>query len=576
MRYAYYRVEAVGKSGEVLRSFDTVGEELNLFGENVYVFSPDDSVVAVNKVLNEIYNSQYDAEFSSQRYAFYFKAGVYDEKITLKQSYYTTFAGLGVSPEDVTVRSLQSLNGSNGNALINFWRGTENMSFKSSVIWAVSQGAYLRRVNINGSLNLHDNGGYASGGFLADSYIKGTVNSGSQQQWLSRNCEWNNWQGNVWNMCFLGVNNPPEGSYPTYKYTVVDSTPVIREKPYLIFTESGYKIAVPAERKNSSGCSWNSGNAEISYIDADNIYFAKAETDTAQTINSALNSGKHIVFTPGIYKLNEPVVVEHDDTVLLGTGLATLTPTAGNSCLQIKNGNGATVAGLLFDAGSNKSQSLFDAGTADGNATGVYVFDCFFRVGGAAQGNTAVDTCFNVYADGSVLDNIWIWRADHGQGVGWTVNNGDTGLNVYADGVKAYGLFSEHFKKNNVLWQGERGEVVFFQSEIAYDVPMQSAWMDGERQGYSSFKVADGVGQFTAFGMGVYSNFHNGKIVLDSAVQVPDSGGVSLTHICSVALSKGVILNVVNNSGGAVGDGETTRFVSEYPPLAVKGVRYEN
>lgn len=568
MRFAYYKINAYDKSGKILRTFDTLGEELDLFGENVYVFSPEDSYLDVIKVINGIYDKLYDGEFSAERYAVYFKPGVYDERIVLKQAYYTTFAGLGNSPEDVTIRSLQAVNGANGNALINFWRGTENISFSGGGTWAVSQGAYLRRVNINGSLNLHDGGGYASGGFLADSYITGTVNSGSQQQWLSRNCDWNNWVGNVWNMCFLGVTNAPAGNYPAYKYTSVEKTPVIREKPYIVFTDGGYKITVPKERVNSSGCSWKNADLNVSFIDFEDAYFAKSDTDTAQTINVALEHGKHIVFTPGVYKLSEPLVVESDNTVLLGTGLATLTPTDGNSCIQIRNGKGATVAGLLFDAGKKKSQSLLDAGTADGAADKVYVFDCFFRVGGATADETAVDTCLNVYADGSVLDNVWIWRADHGKGVGWNINRGDTGMTVYADDVTAYGLFSEHFKKNNVLWNGERGKVIFYQSEIAYDVPSQSVWMDGERMGFASIKVADGVSEFTACGLGIYSNFHNGKIVLESAMQVPESAGVSITHICSVALSKGVILNVINESGGKVGDGENSQFLSKYIPVA--------
>jgi hypothetical protein len=39
----------------------------------------------------------------------------------------------------------------------------------------------------------------------------------------------------------------------------------------------------------------------------------------------------------------------------------------------------------------------------------------------------------------------WAWRADHGNGVGWTDNLGNTGVVVNGgDVTTAYGLFVEH------------------------------------------------------------------------------------------------------------------------------------
>jgi len=43
-----------------------------------------------------------------------------------------------------------------------------------------------------------------------------------------------------------------------------------------------------------------------------------------------------------------------------------------------------------------------------------------------------------------ILDDIWAWRADHSNGVGWTANTADTGLIVNGSNVTAYGLFVEH------------------------------------------------------------------------------------------------------------------------------------
>lgn len=561
-RFNYYRLVARdNKSGETLRTFDAMGEELQLFGENTYIFSPDDAYLSVNRVIDNIYKKQYGAEFTSERYAAFFKSGEYDNNIALKQGYYTTYAGLGLSPEDVSMRTLTCTNGANGNALINFWRGAENLSFRNSVNWAVSQSAYLRRVKVTGALNLHDSGGYASGGFLADSVITEGVNSGSQQQYFSRNCEWKSWSGQVWNMCFSGVNNPPAGNYPDAKYTVAESTPRSCEKPFLVFKDNSYQIALPAERENSVGVSWAAGTQ---YIAMKDIYFARADRDTAGTINAALESGKSVVLSAGVYELSSPIEVKRDNAVLLGTGLATLNSAGGNACLKV-TGSNVSVAGILFEAGNVKSDSLADIGTDGGSAKNARLYDCFFRVGGFYKGSTNVDTCLNIFAVGTVLDNIWLWRADHGSGVGWTVNNGDTGLCVSADNVTAYGLFSEHFKKNNVLWKGDRGEVIFYQSEIAYDVPSQSEWIDGGRKGYASFKISDGVQSFKGRGMGAYCHFLNAGIELESGFQVPLSAGIDLAHICTVALSgNGGILNVVNDRGGAVNGANNTRFLTEW------------
>ncbi|MCX4314656.1 MAG: hypothetical protein OSJ83_12500, partial [Clostridia bacterium] len=156
-----------------------------------------------NAVLDDLNGKQFSSEFSPDRYAVLFKQGEYDDKIVLRPGYYTTYSGLGTSPDDVKIRSLVNPNRESpiNNALINFWRGVENMTFTSDSKWAVSQGTFLRRVNVNGRLDLHDVGGYASGGFIADSKISGTVEGGSQQQWLMYNSEMQGWGGNVWNMC---------------------------------------------------------------------------------------------------------------------------------------------------------------------------------------------------------------------------------------------------------------------------------------------------------------------------------------------------------------------------------------
>ena len=63
------------------------------------------------------------------------------------------------------------------------------------------------------------------------------------------------------------------------------------------------------------------------------------------------------------------------------------------------------------------------------------------------------------------------WRADHGNAVGWTVNTADTGVQATGDDVTAYGLFSEQYQKNEVIWSGQGGTDILFQNELPYDPP---------------------------------------------------------------------------------------------------------
>ena len=49
---------------------------------------------------------------------------------------------------------------------------------------------------------------------------------------------------------------------------------------------------------------------------------------------------------------------------------------------------------------------------------------------------------------------------------------------VNGDNVTAFGLFVEHYQKYQVIWNGENGQVIFFQNEMPYDPPSQAAWME--------------------------------------------------------------------------------------------------
>jgi len=155
-------------------------------GENVFVFDPGMEMREIQELIDTIFPRQTvrRSEFSKNRYALLFKPGKYD--LDVKVDYYMQVLGLGESPEDVVITGAVRSNTTHGNSVLtNFWRSVENLtvipSVDSTMVWGVSQAAPLRRVYIKGNLQLFDKG-YASGGFLADSKIEGTVSSGPQQQ----------------------------------------------------------------------------------------------------------------------------------------------------------------------------------------------------------------------------------------------------------------------------------------------------------------------------------------------------------------------------------------------------------
>lgn len=555
-----------------------------LFGENTYIFTPEDDPAKVQKTLDEIYEKQEENQFGKERYAIYFMPGEYDESLVVDVGFYTQVAGLGNLPTDTKIPKLQCLarwlgdDENNHNACCNFWRSVENLTMQSNTVWAVSQATDMRRVQVDGSLYLHDDYGWCSGGFLADSNVENMVDSGSQQQWLSRNDDWNVWMGENWNMVFVGSGNAPTSTWPAKAYTAVDETPVIREKPFLVYDrKEGYGVYVPALRRNTVGISWND-TAEDKVIPISEFYVAKPETDTADSINRALADGKNLLFTPGIYELDKPVEIKNPDTVVLGVGLATLYAKDGNRCMNVADEDGIIIAGLLFDAGTTRSDTLMTVGSVssdkDHSQNPICLSDLYFRVGGTPQLNPAkADTCIEIHSNDVIGDNFWIWRADHGDLVGWDDNVGRRGIVVNGDNVTMYALMVEHFEEYQTVWNGNSGKVYMYQSEIPYDVPGQDVWMshDGMVNGYASFYVDSAVTNFNAYGLGIYLYNRDAQVTLAHAMEVPDTDGVKVHHICTVMLTGYPGMeHIINDCGKSVMSAGERQIIVEYENGLVK------
>src|SRR6266496_1259856 len=157
----------------------------------------------------------------------------------------------------------------------------------------------------------------------------------------------------------------------------------------------------------------------------------------------------------------------------------------------------------------------------------------FPSVGGAAPGAQS-SSCVVINSRHVIIDNVWLWRADHGVNpTGWTVNPSFNGLIVNSDNVTAYGLFVEHFEGIQTLWNGNDGSVYFYQSEIPYDVPSQSQWTQNGENGYPSYKVSNNVTSHHGEGIGVYCNFTN-LVQLDNAIETPTGAGITMPHLVTV------------------------------------------
>ena len=593
------------------------------FGPNVTVFDDTWSVDDINAALMA---ASQEEEFSLARHQFFFKPGTYGSAagendpltatgiINSELGYYEAVAGLGASPEDVRINGaihVEPVRACEPNpwdcqqpgSLTRFWRSMSNMTFNPiqrpvgvdatrpfpsgvtaphTMRFAVSQAAPLRRINIEGDLTVFGRvGEYASGGYLANSNVDGTLFTGSQQQWFTRNSAVGTWDGGVWNTVFSGVEGAPPTDFAQPvgtglgNKTTIDQTPINRESPFLYIDGDDYKVFVPKAKTDTRGYDWSTDAAAGDSLPIDDFFIAKVG-DTAAEMNAALAEGKNLLLTPGVYELDAPLAVNHAGTVVLGLGYASLVPVAGTAAIEVANVSGVKIAGLTVDAGVKNSDVLLkvgpDGASASDPADPTTLSDVFIRVGGPWAGKAT--TSIEVNSPNTLLDHIWAWRADHGDGVGWDSNTADHGVVVNGDHVTALGLFVEHYQKNQVLWNGENGRTIFYQSEIPYDPPSQAAYRDGDRLGYASYRVADGVTSHLAQGLGVYSFFdaqYNGNtpIYVESGIQAPRSPNVRFQSMVSVMLNgTGGINHIINDAGEAAHapGGGVSRFLASYPP----------
>jgi len=575
--------------------------------DSVQIIRPTDnmeSVLASLKKTEDGWNEEYEAwssdhHFSSRRHALLFAPGMYTD-LTWQVGYYVQVAGLGTSPDSVEFRDcgphVPAVNHhihEGGTCLDTFWRSGENFFVSgTNMTWAVSQAAPLRRVHVAKDLFLFDGPAYASGGHLANAQVDGVLHFGGQQQWMSRNVHLGKGiQGGAWSLVFTGctgeVPQVSSGDENSPSITVLETPPVRTEKPYVALQDDGIKfdLRVPKTVRDTGTAGPLFDGATDDVRDFSRVHVAVAGGVDEGTVQAALDDGKDVVFAPGIHNLTKTLEIRHANQVLLGLGLATIVaPTDGTPCIHVAPETpGVRIGGVMLEAStrtecgdSSPKSSLLEWG--DGNVKDAgdpenpgAMFDVFCRVGGATTGNRSdiyVDAMMRIHSGNVVGDNLWLWRADHGElnDSETTANyphisplyhqseedefRVETGIEVRGDDVTMYGLAVEHANGHQTVWSGERGAVYFYQCELPYGVK-QSSFGDKDFTGYL---VTEGVQNHILAGAGVYSNFRNEEVKVATAIRHPETNIQCINPFTVRLDNNGCIESVVNGVGSAASE----------------------
>jgi hypothetical protein len=615
--------------------------------DNVLIFNPSQSSQEIKKLIAQtedpiiteippIYRNRTNAtkitthtakhHFSNERWALLFEPGDY-RGLDFEVGYYVQVLGLGSKVEDV--KFLECKHGPHvpsleqtrvhvpfGLGLDTFWRSGENFYTQASEgqQWVVSQASPLRRVHVAikdndteqpnssaGSLHLSYGDAWVSGGVLANSVIEGPTDFGGQQQWLSRNVDFRGQvQGGAWSTVFVGCQGAvpePFGGSTSRPSVSVEEIPRVRvEKPYIAMDNGQYNLRIPQLTTGQDAVGPDLTGENDKVRDFSRVKVARADRDDTSSMQMALDDGKDLVLSPGIYNLTTSLKVKYPDQVLLGIGLATLVaPTDGSPCIRVlPKTPGVRVAGVMLEASKQDLEvyytetrdacdgvaSLLEWGYANVNDPGDptnpgVLSDVFARVGGSSLDRTvATNVMVRIHSGNVVGDNLWLWRADHtklhpGEEPNYpaTPKTNDwklprvsdsyhqtvkdeckcaNGLIVNGNDVTIHGLAVEHTEEHQVIWNGDRGKVSFYQSELPYDVTHASFG----RKGYTGYHVDDAVQSHHAMGIGVYSNFRDYTVQVTTAIRHPRRKGINFTNPFTVLLDNhGMISSVINGQG---------------------------
>ena len=582
-------LSACGSSGDDTPAAPTRPD----FGPNVTIFEPTTGVDAINTQLRAL--AARSDGFDDARSAVYFMPGTYGSDagrfspatatghVDSPVGFMMTVQGLGASPDAVTVNGNLRVGNFNVDSLATFWRSLANLKINpiqadmpaSTMRWNTSQASSLRRVHVAGHLDL--TGGISFGSYIANSRVEGDLRFGAgwepdrnpsgtgdveqgPAQFMVRDGAVGAVQGREVSLVFSGVEGAPAAAFAPGDKTVLPNTTVSRDAPFLYVDGTQFKIFVPAVARNTRGVHWGTTVSDGVSLSISDFFIGRPE-HSAVTLNAALRDGKHLLLTPGVYRIDQPLRVQRANTVVLGMGLATLTPTTGTAAVVVDDVPGVVLASLVVDANTTRSDVLVQVGSASGRAGDAAnpssLIDVYVRVGGPSAGR--VGTAVVVQQNHVLIDHTWIWRGDHGNAgtTGWAINTADHALVVNGNDVSAVALFAEHFQKTQVVWNGERGRTVFMECEPPYDPPSQADWMNGSENGYACYQVADNVTTHEGIGLTSWTLFFASfgpppnQVYAHSAVKAPVVPGVRFTNTTAGSIAGvGGFEHVFNSLGG--------------------------
>src|SRR4051794_17559511 len=514
----------------------------------------------------------------------------------------TKVSGLGASPCDVVINgALDIKNGGlairpsqMSNLTIN---PIESGSPDHSMLWYTSQTATWRRVNLLGNLyvspvvqspgkcqnpctnpaDINLVPGVANGFVMANSVVTGKIINGDglnrpgvegfggnsdiyfQQDSIG------GYSGFGSDMVFAGTLGAPAtdfrpgvgGPNGTFAVTpghitTVDTVPVVREEPYVYYDGSQFRIFRPSAQFDLRGPNWDQAGQGDS-LALSSFYVANPPTpassatpDTAATINAQLAAGKNVILNPGTYVLDAPLTVAQPDKVIFGLGDPILR--ADNTAtVVVKDSAPGTVLG-----GFNADGRAFNASDMGPFAdTQVVIGDTPHGAGSKTDPTSLNDissvsgarTDVLINQDHVVMNQGQIQSNNNsGNGyttINWAADSGNYGMVVNGDHFTWEGIWLEHFKKTQVTWNGEDGQVLFFQNErpltVPFDIPGEigvqpHVWkMAPDFDGYPSLAISDQVNRFTLHGFQSWSRLGNGCYCnVTSLITTPVKPGIKL------------------------------------------------
>jgi hypothetical protein len=189
----------------------------------------------------------------------------------------------------------------------------------------------------------------------------------------------------------------------------------------------------------------------------------------------------------------------------------------------------ARVAAILIDAGLPSSTWEAAPPLLHWKGSGGVLSDIFTRVGAfhyergskASCMLTAANAHVQLDGDNTLVDNTWLWHADHDD-CNTQSDHGYSGygLVVQGSGVSVSGLKVEHVFKDHVYWKGENGKMIFLQEELPYH------YLGFGSDGHVGYRVDPSVQSHTAYALGIYIVGSLGNMVDVTAIRAPSTASL--------------------------------------------------